>query len=302
LKISVPFIGSPAPQVIFGKGGDELKPDGNTQITVKDGTAELIVPKVKAGDSGLYSCTLKNDLGQETVQMKVVVVDKPDAPEGPLEVSEIKPDSCLLTWKPPKNDNGAPISNYIIEKFDTKKNQWQKVSSFCRVPFYEVTGLDEGAEYKFRVSAENVYGQSVPLETEKSIIAKNPFSKRRDLFVELRKSLVHELVDAPQAPSNLEIGSQTENSVTLKWDKPRNDGGSKITAYQVEIKRPDSDIWEIANDYPIKGNDFTVDNLYTGKPYQFRVKAKNAGGWGEYSTLDRPVTLKPDSGIYFSKK
>ena len=70
-------MGSPAPQITFAKGGDEIKPDGNTQVSVKDGVAELLVPKVKSGDSGLYSCTLKNALGQETVQMKVVVVDKP---------------------------------------------------------------------------------------------------------------------------------------------------------------------------------------------------------------------------------
>jgi hypothetical protein len=104
---------------------------------------------------------------------------------------------------------------------------------------------------------------------------------------------------APQAPSNIAVGNQTENSVTLKWAKPKNDGGSKITAYQVEIRKPDSDTWEIANDYPIKGNDLTVNNLQTGKPYEFRVKAKNAAGWGDYSTLDRPVTLKPDSGMSF---
>jgi hypothetical protein len=63
--------------VTFAKAGDDIKPDGNTQITVKDGLAELLVPKVKGGDSGMYSCTLKNHLGQETVQMKVIVVDKP---------------------------------------------------------------------------------------------------------------------------------------------------------------------------------------------------------------------------------
>lgn len=73
----MPFVGSPAPQVTFAKGSDDLKPDGIIQVTVKDGTAELIVPKVKGTDSGLYSCTLKNNLGQETVQMKVIVVDKP---------------------------------------------------------------------------------------------------------------------------------------------------------------------------------------------------------------------------------
>ena len=77
LKIAVPFVGSPVPEVTFAKGGDSIRPDGNTQITVKDGIAELFMPKVKGGDSGLYSCTLKNHLGQETVQMKVLVVDKP---------------------------------------------------------------------------------------------------------------------------------------------------------------------------------------------------------------------------------
>lgn len=108
----------------------------------------------------------------------------------------------------------------------------------------------------------------------------------------------------PQSPTNIDVDNQTENSIKLKWNKPKNDGGAKITAYQVEIKKPDSDQWEPVNDYPIKGNDITVDNLQPGKPYEFRVKAKNAAGWSDYSTLDRPVTLKPSSGkfSYFQKK
>lgn len=77
LRIPIPFVGSPAPQVTFAKNGEEIKPDGNTQVTVKDGVAELFVPKVKGTDTGAYSCTLKNHLGQDTVQLKVIVVDKP---------------------------------------------------------------------------------------------------------------------------------------------------------------------------------------------------------------------------------
>ncbi|CAF4205432.1 unnamed protein product, partial [Adineta steineri] len=95
LKITVPFVGSPAPQVTFAKNGDEIKPDGNNQVTVKDGITELIVLKVKGDDTDLYSRTLKNHLGQETVQMTVIVVDKPDTSEGALNISDIKPDSCL---------------------------------------------------------------------------------------------------------------------------------------------------------------------------------------------------------------
>lgn len=104
----------------------------------------------------------------------------------------------------------------------------------------------------------------------------------------------------PQAPSNFEIGNQTEDSVTLKWNKPKSDGGSRITGYQVEFRQPDSDVWEVANTYPIKGTDFTVENLQTGKTYEFRVKAKNAEGWSDYAKLDRPVTVKPSSGMYCS--
>ncbi|CAF0831012.1 unnamed protein product [Rotaria sordida] len=59
---------SSALQVIFAKDSDDIKPDGNIQVIVKDGVAELLVPKMN----------------------------------GPLDVTDVKPDSCVLTWKVPK--------------------------------------------------------------------------------------------------------------------------------------------------------------------------------------------------------
>lgn len=41
----------------------------------------------------------------------------------------------------------------------------------------EVPGLNPGSEYKFRVTACNDEGDSDPLETDRGIIAKNPFGK-----------------------------------------------------------------------------------------------------------------------------
>lgn len=41
----------------------------------------------------------------------------------------------------------------------------------------KVEGLTPGHEYKFRVKAINKEGESEPLETFSSIIAKDPFSK-----------------------------------------------------------------------------------------------------------------------------
>lgn len=44
-------------------------------------------------------------------------------------------------------------------------------------PNFEVTGLEPGHQYKFRVTAVNDEGDSDPLEADKAIIAKNPFGK-----------------------------------------------------------------------------------------------------------------------------
>lgn len=40
-----------------------------------------------------------------------------------------------------------------------------------------ITGLSEGKPYKFRVKAVNKEGESEELETDKPIIAKNPFGE-----------------------------------------------------------------------------------------------------------------------------
>ena len=44
-------------------------------------------------------------------------------------------------------------------------------------PEAEVTGLQEGKKYKFRVKAVNKEGESEPLENDELILAKNPYGK-----------------------------------------------------------------------------------------------------------------------------
>ena len=102
-------------------------------------------------------------------------LDAPDTPEGPLNVSNITPDSATLSWKPPKS-GPEDVENYIVEKKDGDTGNWSKVSSFCATPNIKVRNLQEAVEYMFRVSAENQYGASKPLLSE-PIIAKHPFGE-----------------------------------------------------------------------------------------------------------------------------
>ena len=69
-----------------------------------------------------------------------------------------------------------PPSYNICNPFDlTIVAQIGKVSGEMDPPKFDVTGLEEGEEYLFRVTAINDEGESEPLVADAAIKAKNPF-------------------------------------------------------------------------------------------------------------------------------
>ena len=108
------------------------------------------------------------------------MLGRPARPEGPLEVANITAEGCKLRWKPPLDDGGKPIQEYVIEMLCPKTKKWVKKGKTAgdKWPlFFDVDGLEEGEEYNFRVFAVNELGESEPLEGDKPIKAKNPFGK-----------------------------------------------------------------------------------------------------------------------------
>lgn len=45
------------------------------------------------------------------IAWQVIVLGKPSAPEGPLDVKDIYEDHCTLEWKPPADDGGIPVDH-----------------------------------------------------------------------------------------------------------------------------------------------------------------------------------------------
>ena len=83
-----------------------------------------------------------------------------------------------LHWRPPKDNGGDDITNYVVEKRKKGSDTWEKVSSSVMGTSYRVRNLKEGQAYDFRVMAENQYGISDPTETMEPITAKSPFGKK----------------------------------------------------------------------------------------------------------------------------
>lgn len=87
---------------------------------------------------------------------------------------EVHRDHMVISWKPPLDDGGCEISNYIIEKRDVNRDMWTTVTSASTKTTCKIPKLQEGREYVMRISAENMYGISEPLESEEM--------KAKDLF------------------------------------------------------------------------------------------------------------------------
>lgn len=89
---------------------------------------------------------------------------KPGQPSGPIGISNITRSTVDLSWSSSPTVNDIPISSYFVEKL--RDGIWIKVA---RLPptstSLKVFNLIENKEFMFRVSAENRFGVSEPLQS-----------------------------------------------------------------------------------------------------------------------------------------
>lgn len=88
-----------------------------------------------------------------------------------------------MTWKPPKNDGGAPVTHYNIEclswdRTGEGKESWKQCNRRdVEETKFTVEDLKEGGEYEFRVKAVNEAGPSRPSATVGPIVVKDQTCK-----------------------------------------------------------------------------------------------------------------------------
>jgi len=98
--------------------------------------------------------------------------DRPGPPDGPLEVLETTSSLIEITWKPPKDDGGSGVTNYIIERQQTGQSLWTKLGEVsAEKTSYRDRNVTHGKRYNYRIFAENPEGVSDALDTTDSIMA-----------------------------------------------------------------------------------------------------------------------------------
>ena len=272
-KIKVKWSGDMPFDVKIFRNGQELSDGGRLKMTLFDEFLIIFLKDITKDDGGKYTVRVSNASGSTEESFMVYISGLPGAPIGPLEVSAITSHTCQLNWSPPQFDGGSKVTHYVVERRDIRHNEWIVIASFCKSTNFAVQGLTEGQEYLFRILAANVNGNGPPLDGVNPIRAKPP----------------HDPPTAPGKPKVLAVGG---DFVNLSWEKPENDGGSRIKGYWIEKREMGLEIWQRVNQYLHSANQFNISNLIEGRSYEFRIFAENDIGCSGPSPNSPKVVVK----------
>ncbi len=227
-----------------------------------------IVTGLVNGSAYDFRISAINLIGQG-VASSTVTATPISVPEAPTDVLAIRGNSeVTVSFTPPLSDGGSPITSYTVTS-----NPGNQVATGISSPIV-VTGLTNGTEYTFTVSATNVAGIGP------SSVASLPVTPAT-------------IPDAPTTP----IAAAGNAQVSLSWTAPGWNGGTIITDYVVEYKlSSEPTTWSIFSDGNSSNATSIVTGLINALSYDFRIYAVNDVGQGSQSTETSamPITV-PDA-------
>nr|XP_046254100.1 immunoglobulin-like and fibronectin type III domain-containing protein 1 [Scatophagus argus] len=259
------FVGHEPIKIQWYKEGEELQDDNHTKVEKSGSHSRLLLSRCQRKDTGEIKIKLKNEHGFTEATSQLIVLDKPTSPMGPAEVTESSAMCIEFKWRPPKDDGGSPVINYVLERQQVGRNTWKKLGETPGVPTFRDTDVDHGRKYCYRVRAVTAEGTSDAMETDEMQAGTLAF---------------------PGPPPPPKAVSAYDDCINLSWDSPSNRGGSRILGYILEKRKKGSNLWTVVNamDELIKEKKYAVKDVMAGMEYEFRVTAINLSGVGEFSS------------------
>uniref|UniRef100_A0A674JRJ4 Titin n=1 Tax=Terrapene triunguis TaxID=2587831 RepID=A0A674JRJ4_9SAUR len=162
IELAIPIGGRPPPAVSWFFAGSKLRESERTKIETEAKVAKLSVRETTIHDTGEYTLEVKNTTGTAVETIKVIILDKPGPPTGPIRIDDIDSTSVTISWEQPELDGGAALSGYVVEQRDAHRPGWLPVSESVTRTTFKFTRLIE--KYRFRVMACNAGGPGEPAD------------------------------------------------------------------------------------------------------------------------------------------
>uniref|UniRef100_V9K7K8 Fibronectin type-III domain-containing protein 3a n=2 Tax=Callorhinchus milii TaxID=7868 RepID=V9K7K8_CALMI len=212
-----------------------------------------------------FRLAAKNDIGMsdfsETVQY-YTAGSVPPAPAAP-QLTRTGITWLSLEWSKPTGVSSDEPLTYILEMEDESSGYGFKVKHNGDELSCTLKNLRRSTSYKYRVFACNSEGKSNPSEVVE-------FST---------------CPDKPGPPSKLSIkGKSHAYNLKATWDPPKDNGGSEITKYVLEMSEGlNGNKWDLMYNGLVR--EHVCDHLKPGTWYRLRVYSISAGGQSQVSEI-----------------
>ncbi|KAM8914643.1 immunoglobulin-like and fibronectin type III domain-containing protein 1 isoform 2-T2 [Spinachia spinachia] len=235
------------------KDGEPLNSGAGVTMT-KDGTRhKLRIQSCKDDDSGVYGFVS----GDQSTQGKVAVGGAPEFDPDDLHKFS-KPVIIRVgqnaAFKMPFPPQGNLVARWFRDGTEIKDGGGVKTArepNHSRLLLRDCLRTDSG---------------------EITIQLKNPFGA-----VEATSQLI--VLDRPGPPDGpVETVETTSSVIEIKWNPPKDDGGSAVTNYIIERQQAGQALWTKLGDVSADKTSFRDRNVTHGKKYKYRIYGENPEG------------------------
>ena len=249
---------------VSATSGAAVSASATGKCTVATSGANPTVVTV-TNSSGAGDCTLLFSQGAsgefapaEDVTRKFSWLAAATFPQAPT-ISSVTPgnQSLSVAFLNPAGDGGAPIFNY--EYSTNNGGTWVALDPQSTTSPIVIAGLTNGTTYTVRIRARNSVDAGTPSGSSTGTPA----------------------ATAPGAPT-ITLITPADESLSVAFSAPENDGGSTITNYQYSTNNGAT--W-VLRDPSAVTSPLIIDSLTNGTAYQVRIRAVNNSGAGAQSAM-----------------
>ncbi|KAG8434688.1 hypothetical protein GDO86_012880 [Hymenochirus boettgeri] len=198
----------------------------------------------------------------------------PEAPDRPT-ISTASETSVYVTWIPRAN-GGSPITSFKVE-YKRAGRHWETAAE--NIPpsklSVEVSNLEPGGSYRFRVIAINTYGES-----QRSIVSR-PYQVAGYSSRPVNPLIVGPRIDHTEAV--------TDTQILLKWTYiPANNNNTPIQGFYIYYRPTDSDNDSDYKRDKVEGgvkHRHLISHLQPETSYDIKMQCFNERGASDYSNV-----------------